>query len=396
MSIHLSGIVTNVAPSQTMSISAIANSLRKQGKDVINLAAGEPAYSTPDVVKEAGINAIRDGKTRYTPVDGIEALKKAICEKFKRENNLDYTSAQILVSCGAKHSLYNLFQALLNDGDEVIIPVPYWVSYPEIVRLAGGVPIEVQCDKTYKLRPQALAQALTPRTRALILNSPNNPSGVLYEHSELKELADVLLQHPQIVIASDDIYEHLIFGKKFENIVNVCPDMYERTVVINGVSKSYAMTGWRIGYAAGNEALIKGMKIVQSHSTSNPNSIAQHASICALQKGGDFIAGLRERSQKRRNIAYQMLSEIDIVRCIKPDGSFYIFPDVSEFIAASPDFEDDLKLSEYLLTNMLVATVPGIAFGAPGHIRISCSIDTELLKEGVQRIQQVLTGSMRK
>ncbi len=378
-----------------MSISAIANQLRKQGKNVINLAAGEPAYDTPDIVKKAGMHAIQSGKTRYTAVDGIQSLKDEICEKFRRENHLEYTPEQILVSCGAKHSLYNLFQALLNDGDEVIIPIPYWVSYPEIVKLAGGVPIEAQCDETLKLTPQTFSQAITSRTRAVILNSPNNPSGAVYSHDELKALAEVFLKNPQLVIVSDDIYEHLIFNKKFENIVNVCPELYERTVVINGVSKSYAMTGWRIGYAAGDKELIKGMKIVQSQSTSNPNSIAQYAAVCALQSAGDFIVGLRERSEKRCDIAYETLTKIHHTSCVKPEGSFYIFPNVSKAIAALPDFNSDLDLSEHLLINSLVATVPGIAFGAPGHIRISCSVDTELLKEGMRRIRQVLTSNVK-
>ena len=393
MTIHFSDRVNKAAPSQTLSISSLAAQLQSQGNDIISLAAGQPDFDTPDYIKEAAIKAIRDGKTKYTAVDGIQGLKKAIINKLKNENQISYSNEQILVSCGAKHSLYNLLQTLINDGDEVIIPAPYWVSYPEMVKLAGGTPVVVPTtmDQHFKLSASGLESALTSKTRILMLNSPNNPSSTLYSKQDLKTLAEVLLQYPDLVIASDDIYEHILFDDRvFHNIINVCPELYERTVIINGVSKSYSMTGWRIGYAAGSAEIIKRMKLVQSQSTSNPTSISQHAAQAAMEGSHEFIEKSRKIFQQRHQLVYQALMNIPGVKCLPSEGSFYIFPDFSAVIESMPNIKDDLELSTYLLTDAHVATVPGTAFGTPGHIRISFSTDMESLARAMERIKKAV------
>ena len=392
---HLSNRVKKASPSQTLSISSLAARLRKEGKDVINLAAGQPDFDTPEHIKTAAIKAIQQGQTKYTAVDGISALKTAIVNKLQRENNLSYKPDQILVSCGAKHSLYNLFQASLNDGDEVIIPAPYWVSYPEIVKLAGGVPIALptSLEQHFKIQATDLEKAITSKTRLVMLNSPNNPSGMMYDKHELSALAEVLLQYPDITIASDDIYEHILFGNNtFNNILNVSPQLYDRTVIINGVSKAFSMTGWRIGYAAADPDIIKMMKLVQSQSTSNPTTISQYAAQAALEGPMDFIKESKRIFEERHAFVHKTLNEIDGVRCLPSDGSFYIFPDFSALIAAATTINDDLDLSTYLLNKFYVATVPGTAFGSPGHLRISFSTDMMSLKESMERIKKMVNS----
>ncbi len=394
MPIHLSSRVGKISPSQTLSIGALATKIRTGGKDVINLAAGQPDCDTPDHVKQAAVEALRAGKTRYTAIGGTASLRQAIADKMKRENDLDYDAEkQVLVSCGAKHSLYNLCQALLDDGDEVIIPVPFWVSYPEMVKLAGGKPVFVATDHKHRLKIGAdeLRRSITADTRLLILNSPNNPTGSVYGEDELRALSEVLLEYPRITIVSDDIYEHILFGgRTFSNIVNACPALYERSVIVNGVSKVYSMTGWRIGYACGPAEVIGAVRKIQSHSTSNPTSIAQEAARAALEGPQDFVEQLNQSFEKRHARTHELLCDIKGVECLPSDGSFYIFPDFSAVIAAHPDVNDDLMLAEYLLKTAHVATVPGIAFGIPGHLRISFSTDFKSIETGITRIHDAL------
>ena len=392
---HLSSRVAKVSPSQTLSIGALAAQIRAAGKDVISFAAGQPDLDTPDHVKQAAIEALNAGKTKYTPVGGTSGLKQAVADKMRRENHLDYDAeTQILVSCGAKHSLYNLCQALLDEGDEAVIPTPYWVSYPEIVRLAGGTPVLTTAEPQHQLKLSAneLHRVITPNTRLLILNSPNNPSGAVYDERELHELSEVLLEYPQITVISDDIYEHILFGdRQFGNIINVCPELYERGVVINGVSKAYSMTGWRIGYTCASADIIDAMKKIQSHSTSNPTSIAQEAAQAALTGPQDFVAQLKRSFEQRHTRICQLFGEIKNVKCPPADGSFYIFPDFSAAIAAHPKVRNDLELAEYLLKTVYVATVPGIAFGMPGHLRISFSTNLKSIETGIARICDALS-----
>ena len=392
--VQLSNRVGNVSPSQTLSISALAAQIRARGKDVINLSAGQPDRDTPQFVKQAAIAAISAGKTRYTPVGGTASLKRAIADKMKRENNLDYDAeTQVMASCGAKHSLYNVCQALLEEGDEVIIPVPFWVSYPEIVKLAGGRPVPATPGHGHgmKIGPDELRRAVTGSTRLLILNSPNNPSGAAYDERELRALAEVLLEYPGIAVISDDIYEHILFGgRTFSNLVNVCPELYTRTIVINGVSKAYSMTGWRIGYACGPAEVIDAMKKIQSHSTSNPNSIAQEAAQAALEGPQDFVIEMNREFEKRHARIHELLSNIENVKCLPSSGSFYIFPDFSAAIENHPRVDDELALARYLLQEAHVATVPGIAFGMPGYLRVSFSAALESIETGVARIRDAM------
>ena len=387
----------NVSPSQTLSIGALAAKIRAEGKDVINLAAGQPDFDTPEHVKQAGIAAITEGRTKYTPVGGTVALKKAIADKMKRENRLDYDAeTQVLASCGAKHSLYNLCQALLNEGDEVIVPVPFWVSYPEMIKLSGGKPVFVAPKDRRKLKIDAddLRRAMTADTRLLLLNSPNNPSGAVYEERELRALAEVLLERPKITVVSDDIYEHLTFsGHAFSNVVNACPALYRRSVVVNGVSKAYSMTGWRIGYACGPAEVIDAMKKIQSHSTSNPCSVSQEAARAALEGPQDFVKELNRSFEERHACIYEMLQEIDGVECRPSAGSFYVFPNFSAAIEAHPTVKNDLELAEYLLKELCVATVPGIAFGMTGYIRMSFSTDLKSIETGIARIRDALKSA---
>jgi aspartate aminotransferase len=383
----------NIKPSPTLAVSAHAAQLRAQGKDIISLSAGEPDFDTPEHIKNAAIEAINDGQTKYTAVDGTPKLKQAIINKFQRENNLDYENNQILTSCGAKHSLYNIFQATLDPGNEVIIPAPYWASYPDMVKLAGAIPVIVgtAINNNFKMGADDLEEAITTRTRMIILNSPSNPSGQNYNKNELIALSDVLLKHPDILIITDDIYEHIFWGsEKFANIINVCAELYDRTIVVNGVSKAYSMTGWRIGYAAGPEKIIKEMKKIQSQSTSNPNSIAQAAAIAALDGKQDFIRECVKTFRERHDFLINELQEIDDINVLTSEGTFYSFPDMNKLIKKFGKILNDIELAEFFLDKAEVAMVPGSAFGVPGCMRISFATSMENLRESIKRIKKVL------
>ena len=394
MIIDLSERVQRVKPSPTLTISANAAKLRREGVDVISLGTGEPDFDTPVHIQDAAIEAIRNGQTRYTAVDGTPELKQAVIDKFKRDNGLDYTPEQILVSVGGKQSFFNLCQALLNAGDEVIIPAPYWVSYPDMVLLADGVPVIVEAsqEQNFKLTPEQLEAAITPKTKLLVINSPSNPTGVCYTEEELRALASVLTQHPHVLVATDDMYEHIIFGgKPFTNIVMACPDMEDRTIVLNGVSKAYAMTGWRIGYAGGPKPLIQAMKKVQSQSTSNPCSISQAAATAALNGDQGCIADMVAQYEKRHEFVYKALDAIPGLSCLPSDGTFYSFPNAQGAIEALDGIDDDVVLAEYILNEAKVAVVPGSAFGLAGHFRVSYATSMENLEEAVSRIAKLLT-----
>lgn len=393
MSITLSNRVKAVKPSPTLVITARAAAMRAAGKDIIGLGAGEPDFDTPDHIKAAAIKAIDNGFTKYTAVDGTPGLKKAIQQKFKNDNGLDYDLKQILVSCGGKQSFFNLAQALLNPGDEVIIPAPYWVSYPDMVLLADGVPVIVEAGQSqnFKITPEQLHAAITPKTRLLVINSPSNPTGVAYSLDELKALGEVLEKHPEILIATDDMYEHILWNKgEFVNILNARPDFYDRTIVLNGVSKAYSMTGWRIGYAAGPANLIDAMCIIQSQSTSNPTSISQVAAEEALTGDQTCIDTMMIEFKKRHDYVVAELNTIDGVECLPTDGTFYVFPNVEKLLAKLDDIDDDLQFAEYLIEKAGVALVPGSAFGCPGHIRISIATSMNNLQNALQRIKQAV------
>jgi len=396
MIIDLSARVQRVKPSPTLTISANAAKLRREGVDVISLSTGEPDFDTPRHVQEAAIEAIRDGQTRYTAVDGTPELKQAVIGKFQRDNGLDYTPEQILVSVGGKQSFFNLCQALLDAGDEVIIPAPYWVSYPDMVLLADGVPVIVEAsqEQNFKLTPEQLEQAITPKTKLLVINSPSNPTGVAYTEAELKALGEVLLQHPHVLIASDDMYEHILFGDRtFSNIVMACPDLYDRSIVLNGVSKAYAMTGWRIGYAAGPKDIIGGADKIQSHSTSNASSVAQYAALAALNGPQFEISRMVAEFQRRRNYVVQRLNSMSGINCNTPEGAFYVFPNVQSFFgkeAGGTYIRNSYGLAYYLLREAKVALVPGAAFGKEGFIRISYATSMDNLEKGLNRIEEAL------
>ena len=389
--IQLSGRVGRVKPSPTLAITALAAQLKASGRDIIGLGAGEPDFDTPDHIKQAGIEAIQQGETRYTAVDGTPKLKQAIIRKFKRDNGLDFTAKQILVSCGGKQSFYNLCQAMLDAGDEVIIPAPYWVSYPDMVLLADGTPVIVAAGQAenFKLSPAQLEAAITPKTRLFVINSPSNPTGVAYTFDELAALGEVLRRHPQVLIATDDMYEHVLFeGRKFVNILNACPDLYERTIVLNGVSKAYSMTGWRIGYAGGSEKLIQAMSMVQSQSTSNPTSISQYAAAIALDGDQSFIQTMVAAFEQRHAFVLQAFNAMDGVECLPADGTFYSFPNVEGMIKRL-GLNNDAELASYLLDKTGVAVVPGSAFGLEGHIRISFATSMANLENALARIASV-------
>jgi aspartate aminotransferase len=391
--IALSQRVQRIKPSPTLAVTSRAAELRAAGKDIVSLGAGEPDFDTPEHIKQAAIRAIKAGATRYTAVDGTPELKTAIINKFQRENGLTYQPNQILVSCGGKQSFYNLVEALLNPGDEVIIPAPYWVSYPDMVRLADGEPVIVKTglDQRFKMSPEQLEAAITAKTRLVVLNSPSNPTGVAYNRAELQALAEVLLRHPQVLIATDDMYEHILWtDEPFANIVNVCPTLYPRTMVLNGVSKAYAMTGWRIGYAGGPAQLIQAMKKIQSQSTSNPASPSQAAATEALNGDQSCITPMVSAFKQRHDYLVKALNELPGVRCAAADGTFYAFPDFSGAITSLDGVDDDVKLAEYLLNEVGVALVPGSAFGAPGYVRLSFATSLEVLKEAMRRLQQAL------
>ncbi len=391
MDIQLAERIGRIKPSPTLAVSALAAQLSAAGRDIIGLGVGEPDFATPEHIQQAGIDAIRNGQTRYTAVDGMPKLKQAIINKFQRDNGLEYTNKQILVSCGGKQSFFNLCQAFLEEGDEVIIPAPYWVSYPDMVLLADATPVIVAAgqDDHFKLTPEKLEAAITPNTKLFVINSPSNPTGVAYNELELMQLGAVLRKHPQILIATDDMYEHILFGgKPFVNILNACPDLYDRTIVLNGVSKAYCMTGWRIGYAGGPAPLINAMKDVQSQSTSNPTSISQVAAIAALEGDQDCIKPMIAAFEERHDFVYYSLNRIDGVRCLPADGTFYSFPNVSGMIQRL-GLADDTALASHLLDTVGVAVVPGSAFGLEGHIRLSFATSMTELEKAMERIASV-------
>lgn len=384
-----------IKPSPTIAVTTKAKELKAAGKDVIGLGAGEPDFDTPENVKAAAKKAIDDGQTKYTAVDGTPELKKAICAKFKRENSLDYKPSQVNVGVGGKQVLYNALMATLNPGDEVIIPSPYWVSYPDIVTLGEGVSVFVECkaEHGFKMQPEDLRAAITDKTKWLILNSPGNPTGAAYNYDEMKKITDVLLEFPHVYVMPDDMYEHVIYDDfEFVTPAQVEPKLYDRTLTVNGVSKAYAMTGWRIGYAAGPEEIIKAMAKIQSQSTSNPASISQAAAVEALNGSQDFLKSRNEAFKRRRDMVVKMLNDIEGISCNTPEGAFYVFPKCSDlFGKKTPDgkeIKNDNDLASYLLEAALVAVVPGIAFGAEGFFRISYATSDEALKEAITRIKK--------
>ena len=397
VTIILSERVRRLQPSPTLAVTARAAELKAQGNDIIGLGAGEPDFDTPDHIKEAAIRAIRAGQTKYTAVDGTPSLKRAVIEKFHRDNGLDYQPNQILVSCGGKQGFFNLCQALLNPGDEAIIPAPYWVSYPEIVQITGATPVTVYAgpEQSYKLIPAQLEHSITTRTRLLVINSPSNPTGMAYTRTELEAFATVLQRHPRVIIATDDMYEHFQWQNgPFCNILMACPQLYEHTVVLNGVSKAYAMTGWRIGYAGGPANLIKAMANVQSQSTSNPASISQAAAEAALNGDQQCVQLMCRSFQERHQYLYQALKNMPGVQVLPADGTFFSFPDFSNVITRLK-LKDDVELSERLLVDTGIAVVPGSAFGAPGHLRLSFATSMDNLKAAVGRLGDFLEKSTR-
>ena len=387
--------VAKIKPSETLAITAKANALKAEGRDVIGFGAGEPDFDTPANIKQAAIKAIEAGFTKYTPVGGTDELKDAIINKLKRDNSLDYKRSQIVVSCGAKHSLYNLAQALFEPGDEVIIPAPYWVSYPDIVVLAGGTPVILNTLEKdgFKIKPGQLKSAITKNTRAIIINGPSNPTGAVYSPEELKAIASVLIDE-DILIITDDIYEKILYTKyPFTNIVSVESKLKDRTIVVNGVSKAYAMTGWRIGYAAGPEEIIAAVNKMQSQNTSNPTSISQKASVEALNGDQSAIEIMVGEFRKRRDVIVAALNDIPNVKCMLPQGAFYVFPNVSGVYGRSykgKKITDSTQLIDYLLDEANVATVPGVAFGSDDHIRLSYATSLKNIEEGMKRIKNAI------
>jgi aspartate aminotransferase len=388
--------LSRVKPSPTLAVTAKAAELKAAGKAVIGLGAGEPDFDTPDHIKNAAIEAIRNGDTKYTPVAGTPALKKAVCAKFKRENGLEYAPNQVVVGVGAKQVLFNALMATVNAGDEVIIPAPYWVSYPDMVLFAEGTPVIVEGKEEdgFKLKPEALEKAITPKTRWLILNSPSNPTGAAYSEIELKALAAVLLKHPHVMVMADDIYEHLCYdGFVFKTIAQVEPKLYDRTLTVNGVSKAYAMTGWRIGYAGGPAAIIKGISDIQSQSTSNPCSISQAASVEALDGPQAFLQDWKASFAARRNLVVDALNAIPGITCLKPEGAFYVFPSMKGLLGKQTPKGGSINsctdFCNYLLEEALVAAVAGSAFGMDGYFRISYATSEKVLTEAMERIAKV-------
>jgi len=388
-----------IKPSPTLAVTAKAARLKAEGRDVIAMGAGEPDFDTPQHIKDAAITAMNKGLTKYTPAGGTTSLRKAIVAKYQKDNGLDYTEKQILVSCGGKQTSFNLCMALLNAGDEAIIPAPYWVSYPDMAMMADATPVFIHAgiEQGFKITPQQLEKAITPRSRLIWINSPSNPTGAVYTGDELKALGEVLRRHPQIVIATDDMYEHILLdGSTFVNILNVCPDLYPRTVTMNGVSKAYSMTGWRIGYCGGPQDLIEAMENVQSHSTSNPSSISQYAAEAALTGDQSCIVPMLTAFKERALVVTEGLNRIPGIRCLAPAGAFYAFPDCRKAIAqlhaagriAAPT---DVAFCEYLMTQPQgVAAVPGSAFGAEGYLRISFATSMENIRKAVERIAQAV------
>jgi aspartate aminotransferase len=390
-----SAALGRIQPSATLAMTARVFELKRQGIDVIGLGAGEPDFDTPDFVKDAGIAAIRAGQTKYTVVDGTQELKAAIVAKFARDNNLTYGIDQVTVNVGGKHTLFNAFVATIDVGDEVIVPAPYWVSYPDVVQFAGGTPVFVAAgaDQGYKLRPEQLEAAITPRTKWVILNSPSNPTGAAYSEAELKALGGVLERHPHVWIFADDMYEHIVYdGFKFRTIAEVCPNLYDRTLTVNGCSKAYSMTGWRIGFAGGAPWLIKAIAKLQSQSTSNPCSIAQAAAVAALNGDQSFLKERNAIFQTRRDLVVRMLNDATGIHCPTPEGAFYVYPDVTGCIGKKTPqgkvIETDADLIDYFLDGVGVAAVPGNAFGLSPAFRVSYATSDDVLVAACTRIQQ--------
>jgi aspartate aminotransferase len=393
--VKLAARIGQIKPSETLAITAKANALRAEGRDVIGFGAGEPDFDTPANIKAAAISAINAGFTKYTPVGGTDELKDAIIAKLRRDNALEYKRSDVVVSCGAKHTLYNLAQALFEAGDEVIIPAPYWVSYPDIVVLAGGQPVIVNTleEEGFKMQPEQLQAAITSRTRAVVINSPSNPTGAAYSPQELKALAGILLDK-DILVISDDIYEKIIYANfPFANLATAEPKMKDRTIVVNGVSKAYAMTGWRIGYAAGPDKIISAISKIQSQNTSNPASISQKAAVEALNGDQQIVSQMVGEFRKRRDVVVQLLNDIPGVKCLLPEGAFYVFPNVSGLYGRSfkgKKITGSTELIDYLLDEANVATVPGAAFGSDSHIRLSYATSLKNIEEGLKRIKNAI------
>lgn len=396
MDIQLSNRVKRIKPSPTLAVTQRAAEMKAAGHDIVSLGAGEPNFDTPDYIKEAAIKAIHDGKTKYTAVDGIPSLKTAIAKKMQHFNALSYPLNQITVSTGGKQCIYNLMQAMIQEGDEVIIPAPYWVSYPDMVLLADGKPVIVQTNiqQRFKITPEQLEAAITPKTRIVIINSPSNPTGMSYTRDELKALAKVLLKYPQILIATDDMYEHILWTKEpFCNLVMVCPELYDRTMILNGVSKAYSMTGWRIGYACGPAALIQAMNNIQSQSTSNPTSIAQAAAEAALCGGLSFTQEMVATFKKRHDYLVESLNSIQGIQCALGDGTFYCFARVQDIIDRMPEINTDVQLAEHLISTAGVALVPGSAFGCDGFMRLSFATSMSVLEKAVERLRKAFISA---
>jgi aspartate aminotransferase len=394
VTLSVSRRVQRVKPSPTLAVTARAARLKAEGKDVIGLGAGEPDFDTPAHIGQAGIDAIKSGFTRYTNVEGITELKDAIIAKFERDNAIKYERAQILVSSGAKQTIYNLCMAVIDPGDEAIIPAPYWVSYPDMVMLADGLPVMpfAGASQGYKITPRQLAAAITPKTRLLLLNSPCNPTGAAYTRAELRALADVLLEHPRIVIGTDDMYEKIYWGAEpFCSLLTVAPELYNRTVTINGVSKAYAMTGWRLGYCGGPKELITAMGTIQGQSTSNASSITQKAAVVALNSDQTCVVQMNEAFKQRHDFIVEGLNSLPGVSCLPGAGTFYAFADVSKAMATL-GCRDDGEFAELLLNEGGVAVVPGGGFGAPGHVRLSFACSMQTLEKAVERMRRVLTA----
>jgi aspartate aminotransferase len=396
MEVKLADRVMSLTPSTTLAITAKAKELKAQGIDVIGLGAGEPDFNTPQYILDAAVKSMNEGQTKYTPSAGLPALKTAIIEKFKKDQGIEYNPNEIIVASGAKHALYTLFQVILNNGDEVIIPTPYWVSYPEQVKLAGGQPVYVEGaeQNDFKITSEQLLNAITDKTKALILNSPSNPTGMLYTEQELQELGAICLEH-HILIISDEIYEKLIYGDfKHTSIAQLSPELREQTIVINGVSKSHSMTGWRIGYAAGNQQIIKAMTNLASHSTSNPTTTAQYAAIAAYNGSQEPVEEMRQAFENRLEAIYDKLTAIPGLTCVKPQGAFYLFPNVRK-AAELTGFEHVDGFVEALLVEAKVAVIPGSGFGAPDNIRLSYATSLDLLEAAVERIHQFVDGKTK-
>ena len=391
MSTILSNRVQKVKPSATMAVSDKAKELKSQGIQIISMGSGEPDFDTPTNIQKAAIKAIGNGETRYTAADGTPELKKAICEKFKRENGLDYSLNEVMVSCGGKQVFYNLCQAVLNSGDEVIIPTPYWVSYPDMAILADATPvfIDTGLDQEFKITPEQLEASITSNTKLLVLNSPSNPTGSVYSKSEVEALGAVLEKYPHVLIISDDIYEHIRWGDdEFVNIAMACPSLKDRIIILNGVSKAYAMTGWRIGYAAGPESVIKAMKKIQGQSTSNPSSISQAAALEAITGDQSFINMMVEAFERRHDFLVDSLNDIDGIDCPRSGGAFYSFPKVQGLIERL-GLKDDVEFSTYCIEKLSLAVVPGSAFGAPGYVRLSFATSKDNIKLSVEKLASV-------